>query len=160
MNRCSGGAERHGLALVEESGREYTPPALDLWVRNSRGLSSTSQTSILIPMRNLPDNRSVGRASREISRAMQACAEANAALWVSSFTALNELSLSVAEQMLGTFDNSENPRRTRNRTTETDASSDFGRALFDVGSAVFRAADVGSEVLRRSLTDFYDRYTD
>jgi hypothetical protein len=89
---------------------------------------------------------------------MQACAEASAALWVSSFSALNELSLSVTERMLGTADDSDNQRGAVNRTAEVDAGADFGRALSDVGGAIFRAAEVGSEMLRRSLETFYKRY--
>jgi hypothetical protein len=91
---------------------------------------------------------------------MQAYAEANAALWVSGFSALNELSLSVTERVLGTENNSDNDRRTVKRTRDSDPGADLGRALYDVGGAVFRAADVGSEVLRRSLRTFYERYPD
>jgi hypothetical protein len=97
--------------------------------------------------------------ARELNRAVLAYTEASAELWVLSSRALGELSLNLTESVFPL------EQRDRSATTkpvekrEPDAPEVFGRALYDIGSAIFRATNQGSELLRRTLTRFYDRWS-
>lgn len=105
-------------------------------------------------MRDLPSNN----ITREFNRVAEVWAEATAELWVSGSRALSELSYDINESF---FPAEERGRgQTSNPAPEEespDPSEMYRRALFDIGSAAFRAADAGSELLRRALFRFFEQ---
>ena len=109
-------------------------------------------------MRDRPNNIGADDIARQINKAVQAWTEANAELWVSSSRALNELSSRVTDAAFGTGKRASDRSEPRHNDVKPDPATAFGQSLYDIGSALFRAADMGSELLRSSLTTFYERY--